>query len=150
MKSSAEEFSTLDQSAKINLISKAAPQLLGILKKNISSLNSEELDSLHEISLLETYSQKMAKNLSQQLFQIIADFAGPVEANLEKLKLTDAEKGVVDNIYKQTILVAMQRAAENVSQKLEKAEGPVYSLLLSEAVVDVMSNILDFKKKIDK
>ena len=69
MKSSAEEFSTLDQSAKINLISKAAPQLLGILKKNISSLNSEELDSLHEISLLETYSQKMAKNLSQQLFQ---------------------------------------------------------------------------------
>jgi hypothetical protein len=150
MKSSPEEFSTLDQSTKINLISKSAPQLLGTLKKDISSFNSEELDSLHEMSLLEAYSQKIAKNLSQQLFKIIADFAGPVEANLDKLKLTDAEKEVVDNIYKQTILVAMQRAAESVSQKLEKAEGPVYSLLLSETVIDVMGSILDFKKKIDK
>ena len=44
----------------------------------------------------------------------------------------------------------MQRAAESVSEKLEKAEGPVYSLLLSETVIDVMGSILDFKKKIDK
>ena len=55
MKSSPEEFSTLDQSTKINLISKSAPQLLGTLKKDISSFNSEELDSLHEMSLLEAY-----------------------------------------------------------------------------------------------
>ncbi|MDP5083248.1 MAG: hypothetical protein NWP61_03280, partial [Rickettsiaceae bacterium] len=82
MKASPEEFSQLDQNTKINLISKASPQLLGILKKNISSFNSEELDNLHEISLLETASQAMAKNLSQQLFQIIADYAEPIEGEL--------------------------------------------------------------------
>ncbi|MDP4708568.1 MAG: hypothetical protein NWS20_00980 [Rickettsiaceae bacterium] len=149
MKASPEEFSQLDQNTKINLISKASPQLLGILKKNISSFNSEELDNLHEISLLETASQAMAKNLSQQLFQIIADYAEPIEGELDKLKLTDAEKGVVDSIYKQTILVAIQRAADNVFQKLEKAEGPLSTQLISETVIDVMDSILSFKKKID-
>jgi hypothetical protein len=49
MKSLSEEFSTLSQGAKINLISKETPQLLGMLKKDLTSLNAQELDTLHEV-----------------------------------------------------------------------------------------------------
>jgi hypothetical protein len=63
MKSSSEEFSTLSQSAKINLISKETPQLLGMLKKDLTSLNAQELDTLHEVSILEITAQNMSQRI---------------------------------------------------------------------------------------
>ena len=146
MKSSSEEFSTLSQSAKINLISKETPQLLGMLKKDLTSLNAQELDTLHEVSILEITAQ----NMSQQSSQIAPDFSESIKGKLDELKLTEEEKVEVDNIYKQTILVSMQKAKENISYKLEKSKDIIHSFILSEKAVDIMDGILNFKKKIDK
>jgi hypothetical protein len=143
---SSEEFSALNQDTKINIISKEAPQLLGMLKKDLTSLNAQELNTLHEVSILETTAQSM----SQQSSQIAPDFSESIKEKLDELKLTKAEKVEVDSIYKQTILVSMQRAAENVSQKLEKSKDTIHSFILSEKAVDIMDSILNFKKKIDK
>ena len=147
---SAAAFSELDQSEKINLITKTAPQILSVLKQDISTLSPEALNSLHEVSLLEKTAQGMAKKLSQQLFKVVAGFAGPVKKKIDELNLTDEKKDVVNSIYKQTILVTIQRSADNVYQDLKKQEGKLYSALLSETVVNIMDSILDFKKKIDK
>jgi hypothetical protein len=146
MKSSSEEFSTLSQGDKINLISKETPQLLGMLKKDLTSLNAQELDTLHEVSILEITAQ----NMSQQSSQIAPDFSESIKEKLDELKLTEEEKVEVDNIYKQTILVSMQKAKENISHKLEKSKDTIHSFILSEKAVDIMDGILNFKKKIDK
>ena len=147
---SQSDFSKLTQKEKVNLITKTSPRVLGILGKDISLFSTEELNILYRVSKLESTAKDLIKMLSENLPQIAINFTGPVEENIKKLKLTDKEKGIVDNIYKQTILVAIQRAADNLYKSLQTGEGRLYNAVLSETVVDILDSVLDFKKKIDK
>ncbi len=147
---SQSAFSELKQEEKVNLIAKTSPQLLSILWKDISTFSTEDLDVLYRVSNLESTAKGLVKMLSENLLQVATNFTGPVEESIKKLKLTDEEKGIVDSIYKQTILVAIQRAADNLYKSLQKGDGRLYNAILSEAVVDILDSVLDFKKKIDK
>lgn len=145
-----EQFNQLTQNEKIKLIQQSAPHLLSLLKKSLSSLSSQELSSLFEFANFEAAAKEMVASFTSDLTNFLTNLPNIIEPVIKELNLSNSEKSLVNNILKQTIVFAINKASSNLYADLKKSEGLLYSAILSEKTITILEGILDFEKEIDK
>ncbi len=72
------------------------------------------------------------------------------EQNLLEADLKEEEKRKTNEILRDTILMQVEKIAAKAIENIQKGEGVLYNMVLSERVIDILDIIQDFKKKLDK
>ncbi len=150
MTKAQEQNPDLAREELIKLIKKNSTNIIPLLKQDINSLPLFALHQLYEISGLEAHAKEMCKSYASDLSKYAIIAFETLQTGLKELNLSDDDKKVVNNIYKQTILVAVTKASKKLLDPLKEGKGYLYNKILSEQTVDILDSILEFKKSIDQ
>jgi hypothetical protein len=120
------------------------------LKKDYDKLTLEEKTILSEFIENQQESKTSLKKLAEDLPEVAKHGAKTFGQNLEKSKLDPEEKKKANDIFSQIFLKRLEEAGAKIFQDLEKGEGVLYNLILSERVIDLLDIIQEFKAKIDQ
>jgi hypothetical protein len=131
--------------ANDDLTEEISPLLLSSLIKDPSDLTEKELEYLYKLNQLEIDARNMVASTRQSLLRLKKGALSAIDQRIDHLHLTDEEKELFKNIYKQTIIPSIEQAAE----KLSKSD-TLYTALLSETTVGILEGILNFKKSFDE
>jgi len=134
----------------IALINKNAPNIIPLLKQTTDSLPLPQLHQIHQLSELEASAKGLCGSYANALSAYSVKALKTLETNLDELQLSEKDKKIVNNIYKQTVLVGVTKGAKKLIEPLANGKGYLYNKILSEQTVSILNGILEFKKSIDK
>ena len=166
-----------EKQEKFNLINDLAPQILKLLRNEVSALKPAELDILSGLAQTEKKSEVLIGDLNKNLKEFMSCFKNIFEGEIPNISTEEKKK--VNEIYNETILTSVAHAIANTdlvpdanvgagkkaSPELdakiideinideinpEGTKKTLYSYILPEEISHIVDNILLFKNKIDE
>lgn len=150
MSKTQKEVSKPKKEELIGLIIKNSANIIPLLKQDITTLSLTQLNQLYEISGLEVSAKKILGQYSGSLTKFSLSGLEMLNSSLKDLNLTDEDKEIVNNIFKQTILVGVNTASKKLLEPLSESKGFLYNKILSEQTVEILESVLEYKKSIDQ
>jgi hypothetical protein len=127
-----------------------------VMKTDASKKNSFDLSSLSpelqkEVLLLESEAQAEIVKFVSRLKNTTKIGAKTLQETLNESGLNLQDKNATKEVFEQTILQRLESVTTNiVKYSLGREESAPLSVMLLEAVIDVLDSVQDFKIKIDK
>lgn len=150
MAKTRKENTKLGREELIKLITKNSANIIPLLKQDITTLSLTQLNQLLEISSLENSARKLLGNYASRLTNFSLTGLEMLNSGLKQLDLSDKEQEIVNNIFRQTIIVGVNATSTKLLEPLIKSEGFLYNKILSEQTVTILESTLEFKKSIDQ
>ena len=150
MAKTQKETNKFSKEQLIGLITKNSANIIPLLKQDITTLSLAQLNQLREISELEKAAKKQLGSYASALTEFSLIGLKILNSRLDPLGLSDNELEIVNNIFKQTILVSVNAASRKLLEPLAESKGFLYNKILSEQTVGILESILEYKKSVDK
>ena len=150
MAKTQKENIKLGKEELIKLITKNSANIITLLKQDITTLSLTQLNQLLEISASENSARKLLGNYASRLTKFSLTGLEMLNAGLKQLDLSDKEQEIVNNIFRQTILVGVNAASTKLLEPLIESDGFLYNKILSEQTVTILESTLEYKKSIDQ
>ena len=109
------------------------------------------LDLRKKLELLENQAQEQISKFTISLIDALQYKTGILEEGLNQSDLTFQEKEQAKTLFKQTILEPLEEISLNLQHYLsEPVQKKIFSIILLETLVKVLTSIQNFKSKLDE